>query len=365
VRTSFNRPRQGKTRRLNMAIAAVLAGAFVPQVLSQAPAAASGALVGTFTVTAGSCSGGSVSGSYFRMILQGGNANGPYLSNSDSSCSDQSYTPMSPGTDGGLQTGVYQPQPSPPFDSNGNSLAGRIIAPANFYGVRYGASTQSVDPQTGLTVPPPQITANGSSLSGSLQAVSVSWNNQYFNQGSPKPDGTDPGNTTPVAGTYDPSTGDYTLQWTSQVVGGPFNGFSGLWHLTGRFVASSSAGVSGATGGGTSGRGSSTAAGTTAGPATSSSSPPTAGASSSPAAGTQASAGTNRTPSTGGTVLATRTVRRSGLSVPTWLVALVIAAGVAALGAFIATDRRIRSLTTAHGPGTAGGVAGGQGSGEP
>ena len=36
---------------------------------------------------------------------------GPYFSNSDSSCSDATYTPLSPGNDRGLVTGTYEPEP--------------------------------------------------------------------------------------------------------------------------------------------------------------------------------------------------------------------------------------------------------------
>ena len=45
-----------------------------------------------------------------------------------------------------------------------------------------------------------------------------------------------PGLTRPVSGTYNASTHDYVLAWTSQVSGGPFNGFTGYWHLAGKFV---------------------------------------------------------------------------------------------------------------------------------
>lgn len=354
-------------RRSLAALSAIGVAAAGLLVLPVAPASAATTLVGTFTVTAGSCGPGQVSGSYFRMILQGGNANGPYLSNSDSTCSDQSYTPMAPGTDGGLQTGRYQPQPSPAFDGSGNALAKRIISPANFYGVGYSASTQPTDPQTDKAVPAPQITLSGTALSGSLQAVSVSWNNQYFNQGSPKPDGTYPGNTTPLTGTYDPATGAYTMQWTSQVVGGPFNGFSGLWHLTGRFVpaagggAASSPGSPAGVGGSSSGKvvpalgaGSAAAVGGRAaapGAAASRSAPAAAGsATAAPSAGSaggqSAAAGSSAKGGGGvGTALVTKVVTRSGLGIPTWVVVLVIVAGVLALATFIGTDRRIRALT--------------------
>ena len=53
----------------------------------------------------------------------------------------------------------------------------------------------------------------------------------------PKPGGAKPGLTAAVTGTYNAKTHAFLLSWTSQVVGGPFNGFTGEWHLTGTFVA--------------------------------------------------------------------------------------------------------------------------------
>jgi hypothetical protein len=206
-------------------------------VLAVPASAAPSPLIGTFSITAGSCSGGTASGTYLRMVLSGGtNAAGPYFSNSDSSCPDNTYTLLSPGSAGGLVTGTYQAAPSPAFDGEGNALADQITAPVAFEGVKFATATNPVDPQTGQRTSPPNIEANGTSLSGNLEAFGVSWNNQQFNQGSPKPGGTSPGNTAAVSGTYDPATGAYTLQWSSQVVGGPFNGFSAYWHLTGRFI---------------------------------------------------------------------------------------------------------------------------------
>jgi hypothetical protein len=211
----------------------------------QAASAAPVPLVGTFAITAGTCSGGVPSGTYLRMVLSGGsNSAGPYFSNSDSTCSDNTYTPLPPGTRGGLVTGAYQPEPSPAFDSSGNALSGQITAPVPFEGVKFATSTNPVDPQTGLSVPVPSIEADGTSLSGNLEAFAVSWNNQQFNQGSPKPGGSSPGNTTPVSGSYTPATGAYVLEWSSQIVGGPFNGFSAFWHLTGTFTPSGSGAAS-------------------------------------------------------------------------------------------------------------------------
>ncbi len=199
------------------------------------------ALVGTFTLSPGSCSGSSPTGTYFRMITPGGSVSkGPFFSNPDSVCPDKTYTLATPGTDGGFLTGSYQPDPTPTFSSDGSSLAGRIVAPQAFTAINFGISTNPVDPQTRLSVPAPSISVSNGQLSGQIEAWSASWNNQYFNQGSPKPDGSHPGLTSPVSGTYDPTTRAYVLTWASEVVGGPFNGFTGYWHLQGIFEPRSS-----------------------------------------------------------------------------------------------------------------------------
>src|SRR5690349_4278242 len=111
-----------------------------PERSSAAPTAST-TLVGTLELTAGSCAGGKVTGTYLRMILPSGHAGGPYLSNSDSRCSDQTYTPLSPGTDGGLRVGSYQPTPTPRFSANGDAQARRITAPATFYGTSFATAT--------------------------------------------------------------------------------------------------------------------------------------------------------------------------------------------------------------------------------
>lgn len=193
-------------------------------------------LVGTFHATAGKCSGG-VSGSWFQMLSPTGSP----VSNNDSTCSDKTYTPLAPGSDGGLVTGSYQADPSPAFDGAGNGLAHRIFQPTKFYGVEFAVATDPTDPQTGTAVGAPSISSSGGSLGGDLRAFTVSWNNQHFNQGSPKPDGTKPGKTSGPTGTYNPSTGAYKITWSSQIVGGPFNNFIGTWQLEGTFVPAASA----------------------------------------------------------------------------------------------------------------------------
>lgn len=347
--------------------AVLLIGLLLGGVLALGPtgeAAAATPLVGTFTVTPGSCSGGTATGTYLRMVLSGGtNAAGPYFSNSDSSCSDNTYTPLAPGTDKGLVTGSYQPEPSPSFDGSGNALANRITAPVAFEGIRFATATNPVDPQTGLHVPAPSIAANGTTLSGNVQSFAVSWNNQQFNQGSPKPDGSSPGNTTPVTGVYSPSTGAYTLQWSSQVVGGPFNGFSAFWNVTGVFIPA--AGASPAAAPPTSPASSGAAPGIASSPRTASPTPaagrsgngavssPGAPASAAtrgttapggtPAAGSGSPDGAARAPRTGEVLSARTSVGASGgWSAPTWLVVLVAAIAVLGLGGVLWSERQLR-----------------------
>ncbi|MFO7591105.1 MAG: hypothetical protein R6X23_09430 [Acidimicrobiia bacterium] len=161
------------------------------------------ALVGVFEIDAVDCATAEVSGSYFRMIQAGGTAEaGPFLPNGDSTCTDQSYTGLTAGTDGGLRTGEYQPQPDPPFDGAGNGLADAIFEPATFFALKFAVSTNEADPQSGTAVPAPKITASKKgALSGQLKAISVAYGGQEFNQGTPKPDGTIEGGTSALTGT--------------------------------------------------------------------------------------------------------------------------------------------------------------------
>jgi hypothetical protein len=231
--------------RLVGIVAAALAVISLSAVTSLAVAGVAAAqtptpLVGTFEITPGAYSAtAGASGSYFRMLIPGGTLNGPdsnYVPNTSSSASDTTYTLLSPGVEGGLVTGSYQPAPDPAFDSSGNSLANDIVAPTPFESVNFSVETEATDPQTSTAVPTPSITNSSGTLAGSLQAFSASWSNQYFNQGSPKPDGSSPGLTAGPTGTYNSTTGAYTFTWTSEIVGGPFNNFTGQWVLAGTFV---------------------------------------------------------------------------------------------------------------------------------
>lgn len=198
----------------------------------------SAALEGVFGIAAGECEGGAVTaGSYFRMVNPGGSPeSGPYVSNGDSDCGDSTYTPLTPGSDGGLLTGTYQPHPQPAFGTNGGGLADRITRPEGFFGVEFSTATNPTDPQTATDVMAPTVTFDcDASLTGDVRAFAAAWNRQHFNQGAPKPDGSTPSGTSGPTGTFDPATGAYTLTWSSRIQGGPFDNFTGVWHLEGTF----------------------------------------------------------------------------------------------------------------------------------
>jgi len=228
-------------RRL-VAVCALASSAFVVRGAAAAGpvSAASGgrhALVGTFKLQPGACFGGFVTGTYFRMIFPNGSvAKGEFFQNPDSTCPNKTFTLAVPGLQGGLVTGRYQPDPTPAFNAKGGALADGIVRPQGFTAIDFSIATNRTDPQTGLRVPPPSVSVANGKLSGQVEAWSAAWNKLHFNQGSPKPNGSHPGLTAPITGTYNAKTRAFVLTWTSQVVGGPFNGFTGYWHLAGVFV---------------------------------------------------------------------------------------------------------------------------------
>jgi hypothetical protein len=189
-----------------------------------AHSAASQNLVGTFKLTPGRYAKGKAGGSFLRMVLPGG---GKYFDNPDSPSPDKSYTLISAGAQGGLATGRYQPNPSPVFDSKGDARVNAIMRPQSFDGIDFSVASVGKNPQTGARNPVPSIRVSGAALSGQVEAVTAEWNGQYFAQGSRS-----------VTGRYNPKTHAFLLTWSSPISGGPFNGFTGSWHLQGTFVPS-------------------------------------------------------------------------------------------------------------------------------
>ena len=213
---------------LRIALALSPAIAVAPMIAHASPSAtASGTLRGTLSLTGGSYRGGHASGTYFRMIFPGRGRR--YFKNPDSSAADKTYTLLAPGRSGGVVPGRFQQHPHPAFDRSGNSLAGLIVRPQRFAGLRFGVSTLPTDPQSHRRVPAPSFRVSGRRITGQVEALTADWNRQYFNQGAPKPGGSRP----MVTGAYNPRTHHFAIAWTSTIRGGPFNGFTGYWHLQG------------------------------------------------------------------------------------------------------------------------------------
>lgn len=222
-------------------------------------------LVGLLKLAPGTVRGGAVTGTWFRMVQVGGTvAKGPYMKNADSRADGGEVTLLRPGRSGGLRLEGYQSQPSPAFAADGDSLADAIVEPAKFFAVAFSVATNPVDPQTRRQVAPPTVYVKNGRLTADLSSWGVTWNNQVFNQGAPKPV-SDTAAKAPgqekaekvwdwvagkylqsapaptltgraATGAYDAKTGRFTLEWTSLIEGGPFNRFIGRWHLEGTFV---------------------------------------------------------------------------------------------------------------------------------
>jgi hypothetical protein len=234
---------EGRIRSVGVHVALSLLALVATLTLDSAGASAKEpiALKGTFKLTPGTCNPVTltVSGSYFRLIFPKGNTNtGFFFQNSSSLCFDRGVTTLSPGTQGGLSTASYQPGPPRSFTGHGDARARAIIRPVRFAATDLSLSTQPIDPQTRRSVPIPVIIDTGGKLTGRTQAVSVAWNDDFINQGSPKPSGKRPGLTLRVHGTLNARTHRFSLTWTSLIVGGPFTGFIGYWHFIGVFVPS-------------------------------------------------------------------------------------------------------------------------------
>lgn len=191
--------------------------------------------------------GGYTGGSYFAMGANNPNGNAAMLIPS-----------LSPG---GIVLGSYQNfvlDPDVPHpqgwqgDTNGDGIpdgaagtgygrtptnAGNLIQPFSFFGTSTYVGTNPVSYQSGNPHPAPTADVDMSTCVGSTCNISVDlsswevmWNGSAFEQG-PRPISSQP--FVLATGTYDLITQAYSLNWTSQINGGPFSGVTGYWHLEG------------------------------------------------------------------------------------------------------------------------------------
>jgi len=209
---------------LALALAVALPAAFA-QTASATP------LSGTVSVDAGYDTGGTPGGSYFRLEFPGG---GGYYDNTSSANADGTYTLLSQGTTG-LDLGTNQNPASPAFDLSYNSLSDDILSPTPFADTvnsatyDFSVATPSTDVTVTPNVPHTAVSLDQTGggtvrpLTGDLSSWTAYWGGQVFTQGS----------TSLTSSTWNSSTGAVVLNWTSTVVGGPFNGFTGHWHIEG------------------------------------------------------------------------------------------------------------------------------------
>lgn len=166
---------------------------------------------------------------------------------------------------GQFQMGVFTPSPNPlSFTNSGFNLVGGYSSPSwdqtvgqstsfpssivsfNFNGGGTWVNTFTAASASGAAgggpVPSGVIgggpgVANGDPLTVDLSSLFANWNGTNFNQGNSSAAGTV--SRVSCAGSTNGSTCtfNYTLDWTSLIVGGPFNLQVGTWQFTGTGVA--------------------------------------------------------------------------------------------------------------------------------
>jgi hypothetical protein len=204
-----------------------------------AKAAVPSHLNGLFRLAAGQCTTADArpTGSYLIVVSAAANK---AARNPGGGCANADYTPLRPGADGGLRTGVFQLPPSPAFDAHRNSRSAAIITPVAFGAFRFGFATSPRDEQdapTGaLAYPAPAATVSGTTLNVDLRSLVVgyaggpgstcakSYGLGCWDLGSKS-----------AGGTYDAATHQFVIDWFAGESFTP-KGDSIEVHLAGTFV---------------------------------------------------------------------------------------------------------------------------------
>jgi hypothetical protein len=165
-------------KRVLAGLVALVALASLSGCGGSAKAASATKLSGEFGITQGHCTTARAkpTGSYLVVVSA---AAGHALQNPAGGCANPAYTPLSPGTDGGLITGRFQGQPVHVFDAHRNSRAVRLLAPVRFGRYRLGFATSPRDEQDApggaAAYPPPAAIATGDALSVDLRSLVVTY----------------------------------------------------------------------------------------------------------------------------------------------------------------------------------------------
>lgn len=105
----------------------------------------------------------------------------------------------------------------------GSNTAAGTLTNFLFFGTPVFTFTAASDPGIAGGGPAPSGTADATTgtIAMDMSSFFASWNGTDFSQGGQ------------ATGTYNGSTGDYSMNWSSTIVGGSFNGQTGYWHLSG------------------------------------------------------------------------------------------------------------------------------------
>jgi ABC-type amino acid transport substrate-binding protein len=229
-------------KRVLLAVAALVALGLAAGCGGSAKAAAPTRLIGLFKLTPGHCTTAQAkpTGSYLIAISA---AENHAVTNKQGGCADPAYTPLTPGTDGGLITGGFQTEPKPAFDAERNATATRIVKPVAFGRFRFGMSTNPRDEQDAPggepAFPAPVALDTDGALAIDLRSLVLTYAGRSHSTckqsyglgcwelGSKS-----------ASGTYDAATHQFVIDWFSGESFVP-NGDSIEVHLEGTFVPGS------------------------------------------------------------------------------------------------------------------------------
>ncbi|HHJ17627.1 MAG TPA: hypothetical protein ENJ80_13105 [Gammaproteobacteria bacterium] len=197
----------------------------------------------------------------FRKTI---NEKGSWFAMNSPSPNGSAVAMLKPGTAGGIILGEYQNfvlDPDEPHlqgwkgDTNGDGIPdgaagtgygnppvkeGTALAPFKFFGVNTYVGLNPLTYQAGGSRPAPNVMLDLAACSGSSCAITaefsaweVMWNGSAFEQG-PRPDKDGPFGL--ATGTLDINTLAYSLDWSSQIKNGPFNGVPAFWHIEGTYI---------------------------------------------------------------------------------------------------------------------------------
>jgi len=86
----------------------------------------------------------------------------------------------------------------------------------------HGSANNAAGTIGGGPVPTAMVDVGAGTIQADMSALIVNWNGNEFNQGAPV-----------AVGTFTAGTNTYAMSWSSLIVGGSFNGFTGTWNFVG------------------------------------------------------------------------------------------------------------------------------------